>query len=207
MAEEKVRAAREAEEEKVRAAREAEEEKVRAARETEEQEERFRAYEQEVKEDERLNPEEYRRFHELEYWHEELSRRAAESWYWHEELLPMRRNPPTLEHILEVMPEFDPSYPEGSWNQSGGAPWGVHPFYDYGPMPGHVGWDLLRERTLCEGPHAGACLRTVGRVSLFLRSWHNEAMARVYAPHGPHFENAKAAWAANCEEQKRQKLA
>lgn len=104
------------------------------------------------------------------------------------------------------MPEFDPSYPEGI-RPYGGAPWGVHPFYDYGPMPGHVGWDLLRERTLCEGPHAGACLRTVGRVSLFLRSWHNEAMARVYAPHGPHFENAKAAWAANCEEQKRQKLA
>ena len=109
----------------------------------------------------------------------------------------MKRNPPTLEHILKEMPEFDPSYPEGIL--SGGAPWGVHPFYDYGPMPGHVGWDLVRERI--------SLLRMVGRMSLCLRSWHDEAMARVYAPHGPHFENAKAAWAANCEEQKRQKLA
>ena len=125
-----------------------------------------------------------------------------------EVLLPMKRNPnpPTLEEIRAIVPEFDPAYPEGIRNvHLGGTLWGVHPFYDYGPMPRHVGWDLMRERI--------ALLRTVGRMSLCLRAEHHEAITRLYAPHGPNFENVKAMrmsnqWEANSEEQtKHQKLA
>jgi len=38
---------------------------------------------------------------------------------------------------------FDPDDHSGGVDEDG-APWGLHPFYDYGPMPGYVGWFLLR---------------------------------------------------------------
>lgn len=127
---------------------------------------------------------------------EEEYERGLDQDHWSEVLL-MRRKPPTysLDMLMARYPGFDPTDWWGGLVDDDGAPAGfVHPWYDYGRMPGHVGWWMLKRNRR---------FRAVVRMSLGLRIWHDEVFQKRWVPGGVYEREASARFQGYCEAGKR----